>query len=162
MTDVTRYFKRPPFRGDYQDTEPKWHIYVGEDPGKYGVYVGLCGYERSAILGDLTISRAKQAPARKATCRRCLKMSADPAARSPEPAAQSVHTALVAAGVSETSETREELIDMLARIYAPSAYWNLTAEYPTESRGESEAMVEVARITVEPMVDALLAAGRIK
>lgn len=107
MSAVARYFKRPPFRGDYQDVEPKWHIFIGEDPGKYGVYVGLCGYERSAILGDLTVSRAKQAPPRKATCQRCLKESANPEARSAEPKPKAVEPE-PSAPVSETKNAELE------------------------------------------------------
>lgn len=62
----------------------------------------------------------------------------------------------VATTAPSDADLREALTDKLARIYSPGAYWNLTAEYPTESRDMAEAGVTVARCTVEPMVDAIL------
>lgn len=65
-------FRRHSFYGKFADTIPKWHIHVGDDPGKWGKYTALCGYEYNNIIGDLAFSKAKQRPSRAQMCRKCL------------------------------------------------------------------------------------------
>ncbi len=52
-----------------------------------------------------------------------------------------------------------EAVQVIARELRPTDFWNLDAEYPTETREEAEAGVEVALIEARGVIQALLSAG---
>lgn len=72
-------FKRGQFYGDFRNTEPKWHVLreikrpaSDEVDSKWGTHIAWCGYSRSNLLGDLTISKAKKPKKVDETCGSCL------------------------------------------------------------------------------------------
>lgn len=78
---VTIWFRRINYQYSCETTEfiePKWHLFQGVDPGKYGSFRALCGYERKNLMGDLKFSRAKGGPKDgNEICKRCTAISRD-------------------------------------------------------------------------------------
>jgi len=66
-------FRRGSFYGDFRNVEPKWHLLGAVDPGKWGTYTAWCGYTRSNIVGDLSVSRSKTPKTAATTCQKCVK-----------------------------------------------------------------------------------------
>lgn len=70
-------FRRDAFYGDFQGTEPKWHVLKevrvreGLDE-KWGTHVAWCGYAKSNLLGDVKVSRSKTKKRVSETCGKCL------------------------------------------------------------------------------------------
>lgn len=67
---MTVFFKREPFHGF--DEEPMWHVLKDEPADKYGLYVAVCGYQRSNVLGGIKVSRAKKPKKPAESCAKCV------------------------------------------------------------------------------------------